>query len=90
MGSWTYSGAEMSLEIEDTTNPFDLDTYVSNGEWRVISATAVRIIKKYDCCPEPYHRVSFTLHMKRQSMYYFFNLIVPMILIGMKMITISN
>merc|ERR1719268_759825 len=38
--------------------------------------------KKYDCCPEPYVDITFTLNIRRRTLYYFFNLIVPCVLIS--------
>merc|ERR1719268_68642 len=38
--------------------------------------------KKYDCCPEPYVDITFTVHIRRRTLYYFFNLIVPCVLIS--------
>jgi len=37
----------------------------------------------YFCCPEPYPDVTFTLILKRRSLFYLINLIFPMIVIGM-------
>merc|ERR550534_2697351 len=36
----------------------------------------------YDCCPEPYVDITFTIHIRRRTLYYFFNLIVPCVLIS--------
>ena len=36
----------------------------------------------YDCCPEPYVDITFTVHIRRRTLYYFFNLIVPCVLIS--------
>ncbi len=40
-----------------------------------------RLEKFYDCCPEPYPSLTFWMYMKRRTMYYGFNLIIPCILI---------
>jgi len=32
---------------------------------------------QYDCCPEQYIDVTFTIHIRRRSLYYVFNLIIP-------------
>jgi len=43
--------------------------------------TVSRSEKFYDCCPgEPYPDVTFFLHMRRRTLYYGFNLIMPCIL----------
>ncbi|XP_024085262.1 acetylcholine receptor subunit alpha-type acr-16 isoform X5 [Cimex lectularius] len=36
----------------------------------------------YQCCPEPYVDVTFTIKIRRRTLYYFFNLIVPCVLIS--------
>ena len=36
----------------------------------------------YECCPEPYVDITFTLSIRRRTLYYFFNLIVPCVLIS--------
>jgi len=36
----------------------------------------------YDCCPEPYLDVTFIIKIRRRTLYYFFNLIVPCVLIA--------
>lgn len=37
---------------------------------------------RYQCCPEPYVDITFTIHIRRRTLYYFFNLIVPCVLIS--------
>ena len=36
----------------------------------------------YDCCPEPYLDITFVIKIRRRTVYYFFNLIVPCVLIA--------
>ena len=33
--------------------------------------------KKYDCCPERYIDITFTIHIRRLTLYYGFNIIIP-------------
>jgi len=44
---------------------------------------AVRHVKTYDCCPEPYIDITFSIHIRRRTLYYGFNLIIPCALISM-------
>jgi len=44
---------------------------------------AIRNEQKYDCCPEPYIDITFTIHIRRRTLYYGFNLIIPYSLISM-------
>lgn len=43
---------------------------------------AVRSVIIYDCCPEPYIDITFTMHIRRRTLYYGFNLIIPCALIS--------
>ena len=36
----------------------------------------------YDCCPAPYLDITFIIKIRRRTLYYFFNLIVPCVLIA--------
>ena len=36
----------------------------------------------YDCCPEPYLDITFKIRIRRRTLYYFFNLIIPCVLIA--------
>ena len=49
-----------------------------------ISETKVeRTEKFYECCTEPYPDLKFYLRMRRRTLYYGFNLIVPSLLISL-------
>ena len=36
----------------------------------------------YECCPEPYLDITFVIKLRRRTLYYFYNLIVPCLLIS--------
>ena len=36
----------------------------------------------YECCPAPYLDITFTIKIRRRTLYYFCNLIIPCILIA--------
>ena len=38
---------------------------------------------KYECCPDPYYDVTFTIWTRRRTLYYGFNLIIPCLLIAL-------
>ncbi|KRX82472.1 Cullin-3, partial [Trichinella sp. T6] len=43
-----------------------------------------RTVKLYECCPdEPYSDVKYCLHIRRRTLYYGFNLIIPCLLISL-------
>lgn len=42
----------------------------------------MRNVKQYECCPEQYIDITFTIHIRRRTLYYGFNLIIPCVLIS--------
>ncbi|VDM53102.1 unnamed protein product [Angiostrongylus costaricensis] len=77
-GSWTYDG--FKLDLQPAKKGFDISEYLPNGEWALPLTTVSRNEKFYDCCPEPYPDLTFYIHMRRRTLYYGFNLIMPCIL----------
>ena len=47
-----------------------------------LGVPAIRNEVVYECCPAPYLDVTFTIKIRRRTLYYFFNLIVPCVLIA--------
>ncbi|MFH4973700.1 hypothetical protein AB6A40_000409 [Gnathostoma spinigerum] len=76
-GSWTFNGREIDLQPGD----FDMSEYIENGEWAVLRTWDERTERFYECCPEPYPDVKFFIHLRRRTLYYAFNLILPCLLI---------
>ncbi|KAH0545874.1 hypothetical protein KQX54_003924 [Cotesia glomerata] len=60
----------------------DLSDFITNGEWDLIGMPGKKNTIRYQCCPEPYVDITFTIHIRRRTLYYFFNLIVPCVLIS--------
>ncbi|TMS39880.1 hypothetical protein L596_006340 [Steinernema carpocapsae] len=86
-GSWTFHGLALDLQIDsdnpNSTHQMDLSDYVVNGEWTLVATPAKREISFYKCCPEPYPTVVFRMHVRRRTLYYGFNLIIPSLLISL-------
>uniref|UniRef100_A0A0N4ZMR7 Neur_chan_LBD domain-containing protein n=1 Tax=Parastrongyloides trichosuri TaxID=131310 RepID=A0A0N4ZMR7_PARTI len=78
IGSWTYSGYFTELNNASIS----LDTYTPNGEWLLISLYSQRNVFRYDCCDEPYYDVTFYVIIRRRTLYYSFNLVLPSLLIS--------
>ncbi|CAD5112490.1 DgyrCDS1706 [Dimorphilus gyrociliatus] len=78
--SWTYHGFQLDLAYNSS---FENTVYYvpENQEWTVDGITAKRTEKKYACCSEPYPDVTFSIHMRRGSLFYVVNLIAPCFLI---------
>ncbi|UJR19828.1 hypothetical protein I4U23_022961 [Adineta vaga] len=79
-GSWTFDDAGINLTAE--SNEGQLDAYIKNGQWSLEEFSAVVNVLKYDCCPTLYPFVLYTIRIRRCSLYYFFNIVVPCFLIS--------
>ena len=63
-------------------NGVDLCDYYQNVEWDVVNVTARRKEKFYPCCPEPYPDITFNITIRRRTLFYTINLIMPCISIS--------
>ena len=68
--------------MEKNLSGGDISNFITNGEWDLIGVPIKRTVQYYTCCPEPYVDITFTIHIRRRTLYYFFNLIVPSVLIS--------
>ncbi|KAK6642479.1 Neuronal acetylcholine receptor subunit alpha-7 [Polyplax serrata] len=80
-GSWTYDGFQLDLQLQDEGGG-DISSFITNGEWDLIGVPGKRNEIYYNCCPEPYIDITFIIIIRRRTLYYFFNLIVPCVLIA--------
>ncbi|XP_025078465.1 acetylcholine receptor subunit alpha-type acr-16-like [Pomacea canaliculata] len=80
-GSWSHDGQFLNL-TEDDPKGGDISSFIRNGEWELIGVPVKRNVLKYDCCPEVYIDVTFTIHIRRRTLYYGFNIILPCVLIS--------
>ena len=60
----------------------DIGTFIAHADWELVSAPGTRNEVIYECCPEPYLDITFIIKLRRRTLYYFFNLIVPCVLIA--------
>ncbi|XP_077988974.1 neuronal acetylcholine receptor subunit alpha-7-like [Glandiceps talaboti] len=80
-GSWTYNGFQLNLTKMWPKG--DVDNFLPNGEWDLVDIPVNRHDLYYPCCPEPYPDITFTIQMKRRTLYYSFNLIIPCVLMSL-------
>nr|XP_018900425.1 PREDICTED: neuronal acetylcholine receptor subunit alpha-7 [Bemisia tabaci] len=80
-GSWTYDGFQLDLQLKSEEGG-DLSDFIPNGEWYLLGMPGKRNVLYYQCCPEPYVDITFQIQIRRRTLYYFFNLIVPCVLIS--------
>ncbi|CAK8683324.1 unnamed protein product [Clavelina lepadiformis] len=78
-GTWTHHGGLVDLIVE--TPDATTDTYIPNGAWDLLSMTGLRHSYKYDCCPEEFIDVTYTVHVRRRTLFYAFHLILPCLLV---------
>ncbi|XP_076234430.1 nicotinic acetylcholine receptor alpha7 subunit isoform X2 [Calliopsis andreniformis] len=80
-GSWTYDGFQLDLQLQDEEGG-DISNFITNGEWDLLGVPGKRNVIYYNCCVEPYIDITFVVIIRRRTLYYFFNLIVPCVLIA--------
>ncbi|CAG7672464.1 unnamed protein product [Allacma fusca] len=83
-GSWTYDGFKVDLrhleEVEGSNVVLygvDLSEFYPSVEWDILEVPAVRNEKFYTCCDEPYLDITFNITMRRKTLFYTVNLIIP-------------
>ncbi|XP_010120637.1 PREDICTED: neuronal acetylcholine receptor subunit alpha-7-like [Chlamydotis macqueenii] len=60
----------------------DISNYISNGEWDLVGVPGKRNEMYYECCKEPYPDVTYTITMRRRTLYYGLNLLIPCVVIS--------
>ncbi|CAH1797211.1 unnamed protein product [Owenia fusiformis] len=92
--SWTYDAYQVDLihvgqrlKNKGKDNALiergvDLRDYYRSVEWDLLSAPARRNEKFYPCCVEPYPDITFTIEMRRKTLFYTVNLIIPCVAIS--------
>lgn len=83
-GSWTYDGDQIDLKHIDQKAGEDkveiginLKQYYPSVEWDILGVPAERHEKYYPCCAEPYPDIFFNITLRRKTLFYTVNLIVP-------------
>lgn len=55
----------------------DLQDYYISVEWDIMKVPAARNEKYYSCCEEPYPDIIFNITLRRKTLFYTVNLIIP-------------
>merc|ERR1719336_3213845 len=55
----------------------DLSEFYKSVEWDILGVPAARNVKFYTCCDEPYLDITFNITMRRKTLFYTVNLIIP-------------
>ena len=92
IGSWTYheyavriihSSLPLNIKndevvIEDGIN---LDDYYKSSEWDLLEVRSQKTNHYYPCCSEPYADIKFNITIRRKTLFYAVNLIMPCVAI---------
>jgi nicotinic acetylcholine receptor len=91
IGSWTYDGYSVNIQHKDLAPNADhldiieqginLDDYYKSTEWDLLGVRAQKAEKFYPCCSEPYPDIKFNITIRRKTLFYTVNLIMPCIAI---------
>lgn len=86
-GSWTYDSTKLILKNANVK--FPTCNYIRNGEWAIYSVTSSVNNSTYEGRPETFMDITLNIDMKRQSLDYLINLVIPCLMIS-SMIFLGN
>jgi len=85
-GTWTFEGNQVDLRHQREVNGsdkvdygIDLSEFYLSVEWDVMAVPAVRHFLMYACCPNPYVDITFNITLRRKTLFYTVNLIIPVV-----------
>ncbi|KAK7864234.1 hypothetical protein R5R35_002066 [Gryllus longicercus] len=79
-GSWTFNGDQVSLALYNNKNFVDLSDYWKSGTWDIIEVPAY--LNVYDDTPPTETDITFYIIIRRKTLFYTVNLILPTVLIS--------
>ncbi|CAH1802893.1 unnamed protein product [Owenia fusiformis] len=74
-GSWMLTGNQLDLFTREDHG--DYKVFLQHGEWNLLEFPAKRNVMFYNCCPDPYVDLTYTMVLKRKPLFYIYNLIIP-------------
>ncbi|XP_003745665.2 acetylcholine receptor subunit beta-like 2 [Galendromus occidentalis] len=91
--SWTYDGHEVDLQHQKqkpgevvVQTGIDMSEFYKSVEWDILLVPAKYNKGKYDCCEEPFPDITFNITMRRKTLFYTVNLIIPCV--GISFLTV--
>ncbi|XP_069942981.1 acetylcholine receptor subunit beta-like 2 isoform X2 [Cherax quadricarinatus] len=92
-GSWTYDGMQVDLKHSKQIKGsnivmigIDLREFYMSVEWDILEVPARRNQEYFPGLPEPYPDITFNLTMRRKTLFYTVNLIIPCV--GISFLTV--
>lgn len=64
----------------------DMSEFYRNVEWDILLVPAKYNEEYYECCKEPYPDITFSIIMRRKTLFYTVNLIIPCV--GISFLTV--
>lgn len=64
----------------------DLTDFYRSVEWDIMQVPAQRNVRKYTCCPQTYPDITFLITIRRKTLFYTVNLIIPCV--GISFLTV--
>ena len=74
-GSWAHNGWSIDIQVKEES--LDTSGFVRNEEWELSRTTGKRNEVLYECCPEPYLDITYTLHLTRRPSSHIQKILVP-------------
>ena len=91
-GAWSYTGTEIAMNhwdlkegMKDTDiikEGIDLKDFYQSAEWDIIEIPAQKNVVFYPCCSDPFIDIQFKITIRRKTLFYTTNLIVPCVAIS--------
>ncbi|XP_048736679.1 acetylcholine receptor subunit alpha-like 1 isoform X1 [Ostrea edulis] len=90
-GSWTYDGNQVDLvhlcvsessSTEVIQKGIDFRDFYPSVEWDILEGSAQKHYKRYICCPSPFPDITFSITMRRKTLFHTVNLIIPCVSIS--------
>jgi nicotinic acetylcholine receptor len=70
----------------DVPYAIDLVDFYRSVEWDIMEVPAQRNVRKYTCCPQTYPDITFSIILRRKTLFYTVNLIIPCV--GISFLTV--
>ena len=81
-GSWTFNGDQVTLDYYENNKNVDLTDYVNSGTWDIIKCPANLTNTTDDQTKLVTPQIVFELSIRRKTLFYTVNLIIPCVLIS--------